>query len=124
MVRKQLIALAAFAALAVAGTAVRAQEATPLVNDTFMSTKARAEVRAELVQALAHGFTLVGDGYQSSSMSMANTSTVTRDQVRAEILDALANGVVPVGDAYQASPAPVAKGSIMTRRAMTASNPA
>lgn len=86
MVRKQLIALAAFATLAAAGTAARADDIT-MADESFMSTKSRAEVRAEVLQARAAGVLLVSEIDLSPTMMTKKDSVVTRDQVRAEVGD-------------------------------------
>lgn len=88
MVRKQLIALAAFATLAAAGTAARADDIT-IADESFMSTKTRAEVREEVLQARAIGATLVSEVDLSPTMpAKAAARGLSRDQVRAEVGDA------------------------------------
>ena len=84
MTRKQLIALAAFATLAAAGTAARADDIT-MVRDSFMSNKTRAEVLAEVVKARADGGVFVTEVDTSSTMAARRDSNVSRDQVRAEV---------------------------------------
>ncbi len=83
---KSLIALAT---LTFAGTAAMAGEAT-IVNDTFTSTKTRAEVRAEVLQARAAGVLQFSTEMQShvdsqAAAAPAMASTLTRDQVRAQL---------------------------------------
>ena len=84
MVRKQLIALAAFATFAAAGTAARADDIT-IANESFMSTKTRAEVRAEVLKARADGVLFVSEVDTSPTMAAQQGSTLSRDQVRAEV---------------------------------------
>jgi hypothetical protein len=84
MVRKQLIALAAFATLAAAGTAARADDIT-MANESFMSTKTRAEVRAETIKAIADHVVFVSEIDLSPTMAQSGTSTLPREQVRAEV---------------------------------------
>ena len=83
---KSLIALAT---LTFAGTAAMAGEVT-IVNDTFTSTKTRAEVRAEVLQARAAGVLQFSTEMQShvdsqAAAAPAMASTLTRDQVRAQL---------------------------------------
>lgn len=87
MVRKQLIALAAFATLAAAGTAARADDIT-IADEAFMSTKTRAEVHAEVLKARAEGVVFASEIDLSPTMAVKKDSTVSRDQVRAEIGEA------------------------------------
>jgi Domain of unknown function (DUF4148) len=84
MVRKQLIALAAFATLAAAATAARADDIT-MANESFMSTKTRTEVRAEVLKARAEGVVFASEIDTSPTMARPQGSTVSREQVRAEI---------------------------------------
>lgn len=86
MVRKQLIALAAFATLAAAGTAARADDIT-MADESFMSSKSRAEVQAEVLQARAAGTLLVSEIDLSPTMMAKKGSVVSREQVRAEVSD-------------------------------------
>lgn len=84
MARKQLVTLAAFITLAAAGSAARADDIT-IVNDSFMSTKSRAEVRAEVIAARAQGLLEVSEVDLSPTMPAKRDSTLTRDQVSAEV---------------------------------------
>jgi len=93
MIRKQLFALAAFATLAAAGTAARADDIT-MVDESFMSTKTRAEVRAELLKARAEGVVFASEIDLSPTMTAKTTSTVSRDQVRAEVGEASRRAVM------------------------------
>jgi hypothetical protein len=88
MARKHLIALAAFATLAVAGTAARAGDITIAPEFTsFVSTKTRAEVRAETERALAQGLILASERDLSPTMAARGASPLTREQVRAGVGD-------------------------------------
>lgn len=86
MVRKQLIVLAAFATLAAAGTAARADDIT-MADESFMSSKSRAEVQAEVLQARAAGTLFASEIDLSPTMMAKKDSAVSRDQVRAEVSD-------------------------------------
>ena len=83
---KSLIALAT---LTFAGTAAMAGEVT-IVNDTFTSTKTRAEVKAEVLKARAAGVLQFSTEMQSHVNSQASVApafapTLTREQVRAQL---------------------------------------
>lgn len=84
---KQLIA--AVTVLAAAGS-VFAADVTPFAEqENFVSTKTRAEVVAELVQARANGELVAGDTYAGNTS--VTTSTRSRDEVRAEAIKAAKN---------------------------------
>jgi hypothetical protein len=87
---KSLITAAAIALTTVTSFA---QEATPAPEfDNFVSTRTRAEVRAELQAALASGWR-PSQGEASYAPELQRTvSTRTRAEVRAELLAAIANG--------------------------------
>jgi len=70
-----------------------AQEATPAPEfDNFVSTRTRAEVRAELMAAIASGRQL-SQGEVTRAPEMERfVSTRTRAEVRAELAAAIANG--------------------------------
>ncbi|MBL8347240.1 MAG: DUF4148 domain-containing protein [Rubrivivax sp.] len=87
MVHKQLIALAAFATLAFAGTAARADDIT-MADESFMSSRTRAEVRAEVLKARADGVTFASEIDLAPTMTPKKGSAVSREQVRAEVGDA------------------------------------
>ncbi len=96
---KSLIALAT---LAFAGTAAMAGEIT-MVNDTFTSTKTRAEVKAEVLKARAAGVLQFSTEIQSHvdaplQTAPAMTSTLTREQVRAQLFKG------PRAQAFEVSP--------------------
>jgi len=93
MIRKQLFALAAFVTLAAAGTTARADDIT-MVDESFMSTKTRAEVRAEVLKARADGVVFASEIDLSPTMTANKTSTVSRDQVRAEVGEASRRAVM------------------------------
>jgi len=81
---KQLIG---FATLALAGTAVMADDIT-IVADNFVATKSRAEVKAEVLQARAAGvlqFATERD-VQVRPTRPVMPSGLTREEVRAELL--------------------------------------
>src|SRR5689334_2550104 len=84
---KQLIALRA---LALTGTAVLADDITP-EPAPFISTRTRAEVKAEVLQARARG-ELLAAGEEELVAATATRSTLTRAAVKAEVLQARANG--------------------------------
>ena len=89
---KKLIAVVAMLAAgsAFAGEAVKSED-----NLNFRSTKTRAEVIAELNQAIADG-TYIGGGEkyeaQSAQVNASHTSDKTRAEVRAELAQAVADG--------------------------------
>jgi hypothetical protein len=83
MVRKHLVALAAFASFAAAGTAARADDIT-MANESFMSTKTRAEVCAETELAAAKGLTRVSEIDLSPTKAAPDYVGRTRADVRAE----------------------------------------
>jgi hypothetical protein len=87
MARKQFIALAAFASLAFAGTAARADDIT-MADNSFMSSKTRAEVQAEVLRARAEGAVFASEVDLSPTMPTKVGSAVSREQVRAEVGDA------------------------------------
>ncbi|TMG98419.1 MAG: DUF4148 domain-containing protein [Betaproteobacteria bacterium] len=91
---KQLIALSA---LALAGTAVLADDITP-EPAPFVSTRTRAEVKAEVQQARARG-ELQPAGEEDVVVAAPQRSTLTRAAVKAEVLQARANGeLIPAGE--------------------------
>lgn len=88
-----LIAIAA----ASAGSAFAADDGgLPVVNNTVVSTKTRAQVQAEYVAAVKAGeiSTYREDAF-APQLAVA-ASTKTRDQVRAELVAAQQNGQVGV----------------------------
>ena len=91
---KQLIALSA---LALAGTAVLADDITP-EPAPFVSTRTRAELKAEVLQARARG-ELLAAGEEESGATTPVRSTLARATVKAEVLQARANGeLIPAGE--------------------------
>ena len=74
-------------ALALAGTAARADDIT-MADETFTSTRTRAEVHAEVLQARAAGVDFVSEIDLSPTMAAKRTSTITRAQVQAEVGEA------------------------------------
>ncbi len=75
------------ATLAFAGTAAMADDIT-IANDSFVATKSRAEVRAEVVQARAAGVLQFSSEFESMVQPEVRqpASTLTREAVRAEVL--------------------------------------
>ncbi len=118
---KSLITAAAIALTAVTSFA---QEATPAPEfDNFVSTRTRAEVRAELQAALASGWR-PSQGEASYAPELQRTvSTLTRAEVRAELQAALASGWRPSQGEASADPFPVrnaktsASSTVATRQA-------
>ncbi|HEU0203926.1 MAG TPA: DUF4148 domain-containing protein [Burkholderiaceae bacterium] len=84
------------AACMLGSTVALAQEASSS-PENVMSTRSRAEVRAELDAARADG-ALVNRG-EVTEFRIDRTSTRERAQVRAEALAARANGLVGSGEA-------------------------
>lgn len=72
------------ATLAAAGGAAFAEGPTTLAEETFVSTKSRAEVRAETLQAIAEGSLIVGGELApTKNPAMATKNPLPRDAVRA-----------------------------------------
>ena len=95
---KTLIATALFVSFAGVGSAF-AQEATQdFQPSSMLSTKSRAEVRAELLQAQRAG-TLETRNYAEASDAPAAASTLTRAQVVAESREALRLGATDANEA-------------------------
>jgi hypothetical protein len=83
---RQVIAIVA---IAFTGTAALADDIT-IVNDSFSSTKSRAEVKAEVLRAHAAGvtqFATEADATVGAAAPVAK-SALTREQVRAELKNA------------------------------------
>lgn len=93
---KQVITAAAFA---FAGSAALAESPT-IVEDNFVATKTRAEVRAEVVQAREAGTVFVSEVDLSSTRPAQTASTLTRAQVQAELRN---SPRVQVGELYPAA---------------------
>jgi uncharacterized protein YcbX len=87
MIRKHLVTLAAFASLAAAGTAARADDIT-LDTSVFMSAKSRAEVCAETELAIAQGAVFASEVDLSPTMQAAKAAGRSRADVRAEVGEA------------------------------------
>ncbi len=95
---KTLIATALLVSFAGAGSAF-AQEATQdFQPSSMLSTKSRAEVRAEFLQAQRAG-TLQTHNYAEASAAPAPASMLTRAQVAAEAREAVRLGATDVNDA-------------------------
>jgi Domain of unknown function (DUF4148) len=73
--------------LAFAGTAAMADDIT-IANDSFVATKSRAEVRAEVVQARAAGVLQFSSEFEPLVQPATSqpASSLTREAVRAEVL--------------------------------------
>ncbi len=92
---KQLIA---FASIALAAGSALADDITPDFSAQALSTKSRAEVKAEVRQAAARG-ELLAAGEQDFGDVTPQASTVARAQVKAEVLAARARGeLLPAGE--------------------------
>ena len=88
---RSLIALVALAALSLAATSAMAGEVT-IVQDTFTSTKSRAEVNAEVLKSRAAGVQqfsteLLAHVDAPNQAAPAHVSTLTREQVRAQLFN-------------------------------------
>ena len=95
---KQLIALSA---LALAGTAVLADDITP-EPAPFVSTRTRAELKAEVLQARARGELLAAG--EEEFVATPVRSTLARATVKAEVLQARTNGeLIPAGEQLAAA---------------------
>jgi hypothetical protein len=100
---KQLIALSA---LALAGTAALADDIT-IDNTPFVSTRSRAEVKADVQQARAHGELLAAGEGDAATSAERGTSTLARSAVKAEVLQARAGGqLLPAGERLAAENLP------------------
>lgn len=74
--------------LAFAATAAMADDIT-IANDSFVATKSRAQVRAEVVQARAAGvgqFSSESDAAAQPAAASQPASALTREAVRAQVL--------------------------------------
>jgi hypothetical protein len=98
---KQLIA--AVAVFAAAGSAFAIDGEMPLEQKNFVSTKTRAEVTAEVIQARQQGFAVGGNAYEKVT-NVASTGR-TRAEVKAELAQAVKQGYVVGGEAYEPVPA-------------------
>lgn len=80
-------------ALTFASIATMAQEATPAPEiDNFVSTRSRAEVRAEVLAAMARGDRLSYGEVTRAPEFERFVSQRSRGEVHAEVLAAIANG--------------------------------
>ena len=85
-----------FAALLLSTTVGAAMAEAPYpAETTFVSTKTRADVVAELQQARANGQLLVSDRDQNVKVV---ASTKSREEVRAELAQARANGEISISN--------------------------
>lgn len=101
---KKLTAFAAFATLALSGSAAMADDLSTFTSaEHFVAGKTRAEVRAEVIQAHNAGvlqFSNEEQGYVGTVAQPVAKSTLTRDTVRAQLLK---GPRVPVGELYPAA---------------------
>jgi hypothetical protein len=92
---KSLIALAS---IALAAGSALADDITPDFSNQAVSTKSRAEVKAEVRQAAAAG-QLLAAGEEDFGVPTTRSTTVARAQVKAEVLAARARGeLMPAGE--------------------------
>lgn len=90
----------AIAALASANSFAEGRDPYPLDQVSAASTKTRAEVRAELLQAQREGYNLNQDNTYAD-VKVAPVSNKTRAEVRAELLQAQREGYnVNLGNTY------------------------
>ena len=102
--------LVVLATLAFAGTAAMADDIT-MVNDKFISTKTRAEVKSEVLKARAAGVLQFSTEMQAqvdvpstSATATATASAVTREQVRSQVRSqTLRNQPVQAGELFSAT---------------------
>lgn len=94
--KSKLASAAILAIAALTSASSFAEGYIPGLSDqvSVTSTKTRAEVRAELLQAQREGYTVnISNTYQAPESTPANAVTKTRAEVKAE---ATASGPVPV----------------------------
>ena len=103
--------LIVLATLAFAGTAAMADDIT-MVNDKFISTKTRAEVKAEVLKARAAGVLQFSTEMQAqvdvpfmpSMPATATATAVTREQVRSQVrAQTLRSPPVQAGELFSAT---------------------
>jgi hypothetical protein len=91
--------LIAFAAIALAAGSALADDITPDFSQQAVSTKSRAEVKAEVRQAAATGQLLAAGEEDFGANVAAQGSNVSRAQVKAQVLAARARGeLMPAGE--------------------------
>jgi hypothetical protein len=90
--------LIAFASIALAAGSALADDITPDFSQQALSTRSRAEVKAEVRQAAAAG-QLLPAGEEDVSVPTERATSVARAQVKAEVLAARARGeLIPAGE--------------------------
>ena len=99
MIRKSLVLLAV-AAIAATAAAPAFADGITIDNSPFQSTRSRAEVRAEAVQAVSEGSTQRGEAYVVEQPAPAGLGK-TRAQVREEFEQSRGAGAQFAGE-YQA----------------------
>jgi hypothetical protein len=87
-----IIATAALALSTAAQAAPNSGEGYQAIDPNFVSTKTRAEVKAETIAALRRGDILNGEEYPRSVT--APTTPKTRAEVKAELAAAIRNGEI------------------------------
>lgn len=83
MNRKLLLAIATFAALSVAGGAAQADDIT-IDHSTFVPTKTRTAVKAEVLKARASTLRFDSELDLSTTLPRTQPSALLRDDVRAQ----------------------------------------
>ncbi|MEW6706866.1 MAG: DUF4148 domain-containing protein [Pseudomonadota bacterium] len=92
---KQLIA---FVSIAMAAGSALADDITPDGSAQALSTKSRAEVKAEVQRAAAAG-ELLAAGEEDFGVPTVRSTTLARAEVKAEVLAARARGeLIPAGE--------------------------
>ena len=93
----------AIAALASANSFAEGRDPYPLDQVSAASTKTRADVQAELLQAQREGYSVnIGNTYQDPAFSGTPASTRTRAEVKAEASSGTAVSVSALEHAYPA----------------------
>jgi uncharacterized protein with FMN-binding domain len=111
--------LAVASGLVFSGVSAFAQDLRP--EQPFQSSKTRAEVRAELMQAIKDGtMPPVTEGAEYPRMAQSSQSTKTREEVRAELLQAIKDGTVITHNEWDFPKTAKAPPSTLTREAVRA----
>jgi len=100
LVSASVLAIAALATFGSASSFAEGRDPYPLDQVSAASTKTRAEVQAELLQAQREGYNVnLGNTY--ADVKVAPVSNKTRAEVRAELLQAQREGYnVNLGNTY------------------------
>ena len=114
--QSKLVIVTALIALAGAGSAFAQEGTQEFTNIQSLSTKSRAEVKAELLAAQRAGEVFYGE----ASPAPIARSTLTRTQVQAEARAAEKLGVLPFGEeqARAATPADLESIRVAGQRAL------